>query len=82
MSNHPEDSQFSKQREAAEHSREAFTLLDAERHAREVRKKLDLVNFFTKGGFEDEIERVEKLIKRLGARRRTIMKKPSTRETM
>lgn len=71
------DRHFEKSREAARHSSEAHALLSAERDAREVCAKLSVVNFYTKGGFDKEIERVQALIKRLGDRRRRIMKKPA-----
>ncbi|PZR89768.1 MAG: hypothetical protein DI537_20405 [Stutzerimonas stutzeri] len=70
----PTDRHFRLSQRAARHSREAHTLLQAERGARRICRDLLLVNFFTKGGFEAEIERVEKLAKRIGAKRRRIMK--------
>lgn len=68
-----------KARRAANHSLEAFSLHLAEEAARTVRQHLKVVNYYTEDAFSDEFRRVNLLINRLGDRRRTLMKTPSTR---
>ncbi len=73
------DAQFTTAQRAARHSMQAHSLLTTERNLRQARRDLHMLNWFDRGAFDDEIERLNLMIKRLGARRRRMMKKPGDR---